>query len=150
MDLLTNLSKVKKMPIVLHSFAPFAESFVPKCKPKERVKAPASLRSLYSEAYCKLSPQELSMIVEKDFTNMKLDERDVDYVYNRTLKQSGSILWYETRVGRITASVAHDVLHTDHCNPSNSLIKKICGPAVYGKELQVASVKWGKHMRKWH
>ena len=111
MDLLTNLSKLKKMPIVLHSFAPFAESVVPKFKPKERVKAPASLRSLYSEAYCKLSPQELSMIVEKEFTNMKLDERDVDYVYKRTLKQSGSILWYETRVGRSTASVAHDVLH---------------------------------------
>ena len=41
MDLLTNLSKLKRMPTFLHSFAPFAESFVPKCKPTETVKAPA-------------------------------------------------------------------------------------------------------------
>ena len=77
------------------------------------------------------------MIVEKKFTNMKLDERDVEYMYERTLIQSWSILWYETRAGRITASVAHDVVDTNRYNPSKSLIKKTCGPAMYGKELQV-------------
>ena len=77
------------------------------------------------------------MIVEKECTNMTLDERDVEYMYERTLQQSGSILWYVTRAGRSTASVAHDVVDTNHYNPSKSLIKKTCGPAMYGKELQV-------------
>ena len=73
---------------------------------------------------------------------------NLSYVDERTLKQSGSTHWYETRVGRITASTAHCVLHTGMNNPSKSLIKKICGPAIYGKAIQAASISWGKANEK--
>ena len=147
-DLLTKLSKANKMPVVLHSFTPFADAFIPKFKPAERVKAPASLRRLYSAGNCILTQQELSILAEREIANMGLSQREIDYVYERTLKQSGSMLWYETRVGRITASTAHCVLHTDMNKPSKSLIKKICGPAIYGKAIQAASISWGKANEK--
>ena len=36
--------------------------------------------------------------------------------------------WFEQRAGRITTSKLHEALHTNHIQPSVSLIKDICYP----------------------
>ena len=46
------------------------------------------------------------------------------------------------RVGRITASIVHDILHTDQALPSISIIKKICFPP--SGELNVPALIWGR------
>ncbi|CAC5376473.1 unnamed protein product [Mytilus coruscus] len=64
------------------------------------------------------------------------------YIYDCTTSQSSSMTWYDQRVGRITSSTVHNVLHTTLENPSTSLLKKICDPAP--KPLNVPSVIWGR------
>ena len=139
MDLWTKVSTANKMPVVLHSYTTSTDTLIPHFKPAEEVKAPDSLHSFYSAGNCILSQQELSTVEEREIANMTLQQTEIDYVYERTLTQSDSILWYETKVGRITASTGHDVLHTDMNKQSKRLIKKIC-PAIYGKEIQAASI----------
>ncbi|VDI04270.1 Hypothetical predicted protein [Mytilus galloprovincialis] len=53
--------------------------------------------------------------------------------------------WYDQRVGRITSSTVHNVLHTTLENPSTSL-KKICDPAP--KPLNVPAVICGREHEK--
>ena len=58
------------------------------------------------------------------------------------MKQSESKLWHEQRVGRITASKAHQVIHTNLDNPSKSLIKSISNPTF--KQVNVPAILWAK------
>ena len=55
-----------------------------------------------------------------------ITEDDRNFIEKSTRSQSDSLTWHQLRTGRITASVAHQVLHTDMDNPSKSLILKIC------------------------
>ena len=52
------------------------------------------------------------------------------------------ILWHQQRIGRITGSVAHSVLHTDINNFSESLLMKICCPNT--SVINAPSLNWGR------
>lgn len=58
-----------------------------------------------------------------------------------TRNQSSSSTWFEQRLGRLTSSVAGEVLHTNKNSPAPSLIKRICEPIK--SKLSVPSVLWG-------
>ena len=66
---------------------------------------------------------------------------------NRFLRDSSSlqadcVVWHQQHVGRVTASVVHDVLHTNALAPATSLVKKICHPHLHTFTSQ--SVQWGR------
>ena len=53
--------------------------------------------------------------------------------------------WYQVRLGRITASVAHDVLHANQERPSKSIILKICTAS---KIIKSPAISCGKSNEK--
>ena len=57
-----------------------------------------------------------------------------------TKRQSKDKMWYDLRVGRITASNMKAVYATDLSNPSQSLVKKIC---YANKAINNEATKWG-------
>ncbi len=141
-ELLQQLSLLKDKSVVLHSFSGYADSFVPKNVPPKRAKLPDTLRSLYSSSHSSLNPAEFERLVKRTFENMLVTQEVADYVFATTKKQAACNAWHEVRTGRITASSAHDVLHTNFLQPSTSLVKRICKEscinAVYAPSLQ-----WG-------
>ena len=59
-----------------------------------------------------------------------------------TTTQSNSTTWQEMRVGRITASRVHSVLHTNAENPAPSVVKSICTPS--SDLSHVPAIQWGR------
>lgn len=137
-NLLVKLSQLETKPVVLHCFSGYCESFVPKYTPPERAQLPTSLRLLYSSENAKKNLVKLS---EETLKTMSISSASLTYLYNQTKHQSKSQLWHEIRVGRITASNAHDVLHTKLGNPSVSLVKRICSESKVSCT-SVPSLKW--------
>ena len=60
--------------------------------------------------------------------DIKLTEEQADFIENATKQQSNSLLWKDMRIGRITASIVYDVLHTNIDKSTPSVIKTICTP----------------------
>ena len=75
-----------------------------------------------------------------DLYEENLTDDDMNFIENSTIGQSVSLAWKQVRIGRITASVVHDVLHTNQQHPAKPLILKICSQ---GKLLQAPSLLWG-------
>ena len=64
------------------------------------------------------------------------------YLLESTTEQSDSTAWHEMRLGWITASRVHAVLHTNQDKPAPSVVKGICTPSMDIGHL--TSIKWGK------
>ena len=58
--------------------------------------------------------------------DINLTEEQADFIENATKQQSNSLLWKDKRIGRITASIIYDVLHTNIDKLMASVIKTIC------------------------
>ena len=58
--------------------------------------------------------------------DINLTEEQADFIENATKQQSNSLLWKDMRIGRITASIIYDVLHTNIDKSTASVIKTIC------------------------
>lgn len=111
---------------------------------KQCVKLPMLLRDLYDENNCTLSSQELA---EKCASvALQVTSQQNEYLDSCTATQSMSVLWHEHRAGHITASAAHDVLHTNQCQPSLSIIKRIVIPNA--KQINSASLNHGRENEK--
>ena len=89
---------------------------------------PMSMQSLHSDKYSKMSSEELKSECEKVKDSLKVTEAETSYLSDSTVKQCSSSVWHEQRTGRITASVAHSVIHTKVDAPAPSVIKNICYP----------------------
>ena len=100
---------------------------------------PEPLTSLYSDDHQSLDESDL----REKISNIELScsAEEVDYLERITKAQASSLTWKQQRIGRITASVAHSVLHTRMDNPSKSLIRSIC---THPAELHTAAIEWGK------
>lgn len=72
-----------------------------------------------------------------------INDSKIRNVESSTMDQSSNPLWYSQRAGRITASKAHSVLHTNIAKPSKSLLATICDPIVHSS-LNIPALKWGK------
>lgn len=138
---LSSLSKVEGPPVILSTFHDFSLPFVVS-ETVHSVKLPMPLTELYHEANNELNESQFATLVSKTILALSVTAEQSDYVESVTTAQSSCLQWYEQRAGRITASVAHSVLHTDPCNFSQSLLKKICSAEV--KALNTPAVKWGR------
>ncbi len=58
--------------------------------------------------------------------DVHITENQIDALEKVTLSQLDTMLWHEQRIGRITASKAHQALHTNAENPVKSLLREIC------------------------
>ena len=117
-------------------FCGFSNSFHHKAAIPKTVKLPKPLREYFRS---NLSQDD----VEKEIEHLKiikLSKEPVEYIENSTKAQGNSLLWKEVRIGRITASIGHDVLHTNIDSPSITVIKKIC---MISQPINTDAIKWG-------
>lgn len=138
--LLARLSALKQrdQPVVLSTFGNFSKLFCPKSPVPNIPKLPKSLRDLYSPHH--LNDCDFSTVYQEE-----ISEEDKEFIERSTREQGNSLLWYSIRVGRITASVAHSVLHTNMDSPSASvLLKFVC----QGKEYTQQLFPGGKIMKR--
>lgn len=70
-----------------------------------------------------------------------VSEADVMQIDRETVNQSSSSLWYRCRVGRVTGSISHRVLHTSSTCPAPSLISDIC---TTHKLVRTPAILWGR------
>ena len=74
--------------------------------------------------------------------NMAVTNEEVQYLEASTKNQSDSPVWHQQRVGRVTSSSIHAIVHTSIDNPVKSLIKNIC--YMNTNQIKVPSLSWGR------
>lgn len=134
-ELLRKLSVLphNNQPVILSTFAEFSGPFHHKASVPSIPKLPIPLREFYSST---LHHGHSDRIYQQIIT-----EDDRDFIEKSTRAQSDCLAWHQLRTGRITASIAHQVLHTDMDNPSKSLILKIC---MRDKKINTPPILWGR------
>ena len=78
--------------------------------------------TLYHPKYAKLSRSRLLAECENVFKEMKIKADEADYLAEATQLQSESLVWFEHRRGRLTASRFLSICKTKVESPSKSLI----------------------------
>ncbi|XP_021362623.1 uncharacterized protein LOC110456300 [Mizuhopecten yessoensis] len=141
-DFLRSLNTLDENLVGLSAFKEYGENFVGLGPPPEENKIPSPLRNIYNEKNNALSNEDLLELSQTTFDNMKISDEQVNYVEDITQSQSSSLTWHHQRSGRITASVAGEVMHTSVSQPSLSLLKKICIPSTSSPD--VPALNWGK------
>ena len=89
---------------------------------------PKPMSSIFDSANESHNIEELISMAEDFLSNFHFTEDQRILLELLTRNQFKSILWGKHREGRITASNAHAVLHTDWKNPSKTIVQKICYP----------------------
>jgi hypothetical protein len=137
---LQSLTETETKPVGLSLFKETA--YVLKTSSVSNIKRlPQPLTTLYNDVNKKMTPLELQQKCDNVTDSLIVSSDECEYLKQSTVNQSNSVTWHEQRVGRITASVAHDVLHTSIDKPAKSLIKKIC---YQNKQVNVPSLTWGR------
>ena len=115
----------------LHKVYPLAAVFtvVPGFQTTQRVTLstdpliPKLLTSLYDAKYCKMSEEELKVAVES--LKLCVSDNEAKFLETTTKGQSSSCLWFDHRVGRITASVMGKVVMCAERKFPTSLVNSI-------------------------
>ena len=104
------------------------------------VRLPATISSLYHPKYKNISEQEMKEECKRVFKAMKISKEEADYLAKSTHLQSKSLIWFEQRRGRLTASRFHSICHTKIQHPSQSLISAVFQHNAGSKS---APITWG-------
>lgn len=102
---------------------------------------PQPLASLYTASKTEMNYKELLEYSQRVSESVIVTPDQVKYVEEHTRRQRNDRLWMQIRTGRVTASVVHEVLHTNAAQPSISLITKICNPQ--GKQVATRAMQNG-------
>ena len=81
------------------------------------------------------------MLCKRVADELVVTKSEALYLELATRKQSASLEWFEHRIGRITASIVYQVLHTNNDQPSSSLLKQIC---TGHNKVNTAPLEWGR------
>ena len=103
--------------VCLSSFSDFCSSFIPSLPAPPKFKLPIDFRTLYQPD---VNFDERKMYA---LSSLSITKEETQHLEQLTTEQSNSVTWNQFRVGRITSSVVHRVLHTDFNHPSKSLNK---------------------------
>ena len=101
---------------------------------------PSTIPSLYRPAYRELTTSDIQARCQELFSELKVTEDEAAYLAEATKLQSQSLLWFEHRRARITASKFHTVCHTSLTSPSRSLVRQIL---TIGGSVSSAAIAWG-------
>ena len=119
------LSKTKGKPVLLSLISQYNDSYVPET---EAGILPKSLTDLHDPEAMKMDYPDLLDKCESIYRSVSFTFNQAILVEERTRTQAKCRSWFELRAGRITASKLHEAVHTNHMQPSISLIKSICYP----------------------
>lgn len=103
----------------------YSEPFIPA---SSLLPIPKPLSSLYNKELTTLPYEELKKYCEELFPTIRVTEAESNAVEYLTRKQSQSSVWFDHRIGRITASVAKSALATPINAPSKTVVLKMCEP----------------------
>ena len=104
------------------------------------IQLPRTIPSLHHPKYKDMTEPELSAECEHIFKEMVVSQQEADYLARSTTLQAESLLWYEHRLGRLTASRFSSVCHTSISSPSQSLITSILSH----QTVKSAAIQWGR------
>ena len=105
-------------------------------------KLPPSLRSLQKPAYEKMTEGELEAVCKEVFTKgIVITPEEAAYLEESTRLQAQSLLWFEHRMGRITASKLLAVRRASLHPPPASLVKQIMERSKISA--YVPALQWG-------
>ena len=103
---------------------------------------PPTIMSLQHIHYEQLTKNELEEKCEEILQHgLKISQHESEYLSEATRLQADSLLWFEYRKGRITASQFGPVFRTNIDSPSQSLVKRIMQQVSIPK---AAALEWGK------
>lgn len=129
-------------PAVLSLVPPYNLKY---CPQSVTVEPPKLLCNLYEDEWTSLSFPDLLLKCKETFKGISCTRTQASNIEEATRGQSKSSLWFQMRIGRITASNFHRACHTDPASPSISLIKNIC----YGAKFKTKATDWGcSHEKK--
>jgi hypothetical protein len=121
---------------VLSVMTGYCDKYIPRAS---SLNLPPLLTDLYNPSNLALGYFELLELSSKAVINITDEQRQVVEVNTRD--QSKSMLWFNVRAGRITASKFKAACHTDPACPSLSLIIGICHPDRI--RFKTAATLWG-------
>ena len=101
---------------------------------------PPTIPSLYQPAYKELTNDNLQAKCQEVLNRLEMTEDEAAYLADATKLQSKSLIWFEHRRARITASKFHTVCHTSITSPSRSLVQQIL---TVGGNVTSAAIVWG-------
>ena len=135
---LRELQQISPSSAVFSSLAPLSKTVPP--TPVVR-KLPSLLTALQKQVYTNMSPNELNAACEDVFKSIILSQEECAYLEESTQLQSQSRLWFEQRVGRITASKFSVVAHASVDPPPTYLIKQLMERS---RSLNhIPAIRWG-------
>ena len=128
--------------VALSAFIEYCDAFIVTDPVIEPVSLPINLRTLFHPD----NAGNVEKGKEEAATKLDVTNEQVKKLIEESTKQADSPIWHEMRLGRITASKVHAVLHTKKDKPAPSVIKMICTPT---EDLSsVPAIQWGrKHER---
>ena len=136
-DFYSKLSECGSKPALLSIIPPYSKQYVPKLLKTSSY--PQLLTELYDPNVIDKNYAELIELYGKVEILVTKEQQTV--VEKITPMQVDSKNWFQFRAGRITASKAYGVCHTDRALPSQSLIKSICYPESY--KFSTSATSWG-------
>ena len=105
---------------------------------------PQPLTHLFHQDYMPLSYLELLDVCEQVFQSYSISQEQASQIELKTCEQSVSKIWFQQRVGRVTASKLKAAAHPDVAQPSQSLITSVC--YLESTQFKNAATEWGcKH-----
>ena len=88
-------------------------------------KLPQPLTALKKHLYAEMSQEELRAACKEVFRRITVSQEECAYLEQCTRLQSQSKLWFEHRIGRITASMFSVVVRASLDSPPASLVKQL-------------------------
>ena len=135
---LRELQQISPSSAVFSSLAPVSKTMTP--APIIR-KLPTPLTALQKHVYTNMSQSELNAACQDVFKSIVISWEECTYLEECTRLQSQSRLWFEQRIGRITASRFSAVAHASLDPPPTHLVKQLMerSPSLS----HIPAIQWG-------
>ena len=110
--------------------------------PAREPELPPPLTSLFASKYTSCTTPQALRLSELKASTITCTQQQADFLEASTRQQSSSVLWFEHRIGRITASVLGKVSRCQNTSYPYSIVRSIMQ---YSKPpTNVPSLKWGR------
>lgn len=142
---LTELEVIQPSAVFFSSHAPAPSNTAEISVPPVIRKLPPTLTSLHKPKYAVMTEEELRAACKDVFTNgIAVTHEEAIYLEESTRLQSQSLLWFQHRTGRITASKFLAVKRASLHPPPASLVKQMMERNTISRH--VPALQWGIEM----
>ena len=145
-QLIKALYACSSKPVVLSTFSGVSNKFHWTKQAPAHSKMPLPLNTLYDSSNLNLTVDDLYAKCKSICDRMTISCHEQSMIYDCTKAQSSSMTWFEQRIGRVSSSVVHRVLHTSIEKPSTSLLMQICNPST--APINTPPILWGRQQEQ--